>query len=107
MDAVRESIHRGLLSSSIVNADFGVGHTTVEAGLGVRLPLNLPVAPSRTCTDENKQNQTRVLKSIENKKPSQPPHCGLAREVAHLRLPILPVFFDEAKRIVVVLGVRS
>lgn len=37
MDAEREFIDVGTLAAQIENADFGIGDTTVEAGLGVWL----------------------------------------------------------------------
>jgi len=46
MDAAREVVPLGLLLSTVIDADFGVGHTTVVAGLGVRLVLLIPVAAS-------------------------------------------------------------
>ncbi len=53
--AGRESVHRGLLGTDVINPNFGVGHTTAEAGLSVRLVLDLAVAPRRTCSvDHNK-----------------------------------------------------
>lgn len=37
MDAEGEFIDVGTLAAEVEDADFGVGYTTVEAGLGVRL----------------------------------------------------------------------
>ena len=37
MDAKREIVDFGTLASEIKNLDLGVGHTTVEPGLGIRL----------------------------------------------------------------------
>jgi hypothetical protein len=49
MNASGEKIHVGLLGSSIINANFGVGDTAVVARLRVRLTLTLPIASKRTC----------------------------------------------------------
>ena len=48
--ARRECINAGLLRASVEDTNFGVGDTAIEAGLGVRLVLNLPVALVRSCT---------------------------------------------------------
>jgi len=48
VDAEREVIDGRLLASKIKDTNLGVGHTTVEAGLGVRLVLAVPVATSGT-----------------------------------------------------------
>jgi len=48
MDACWEVVDRGTLATEIVNADLGVGHTTVEARLGVWLVLAVTVATSWT-----------------------------------------------------------
>src|SRR5688500_14579060 len=53
MHAGGEHIHTSPLSSGIIDTNFGVGDTAVEARLGVRLPLNLPVPPKRTCMTLN------------------------------------------------------
>ena len=37
MDAEGEFIHVGALAAQVEDADFGIGHTTVETGFGVRL----------------------------------------------------------------------
>lgn len=37
MDAEREVINVGLLSTEVEDADLRIGHTTVEARLGIRL----------------------------------------------------------------------
>lgn len=37
MDAKREVVHAGLLTTQVVDTDLGVGNTTVEPGLRVRL----------------------------------------------------------------------
>lgn len=50
VNAGGEDIDVSPLGSSIINANFGVGDTAVVARLGVRLPLNLPIAPSGTCS---------------------------------------------------------
>lgn len=44
----RKSVTWVLLHADIVDPDFGVRHTAVEAGLGIRLVLDVPVAPSWT-----------------------------------------------------------
>ncbi len=49
MDAEWKVVHVCLLHTHIVNADLGVGHTTVVARFGVRLVLDLPVAPRWAC----------------------------------------------------------
>jgi hypothetical protein len=50
MHAVGVCVHWGPLVSHIENTDLRVWHTTAEAGLGVRLVLDLPVAAIRPCT---------------------------------------------------------
>ena len=50
VDAKGEVVDVGLLPAQIENADLGIGHSAVEAGLGVRLVLAIPVAASRTAT---------------------------------------------------------
>ena len=45
VDAGGESIMRSLLLADVVHSDLGVGHTSVESGLGVGLVLLVPVAP--------------------------------------------------------------
>jgi hypothetical protein len=47
--AVGEGVHVRPLHAHIIDADLGVGHTTAVPGLGVRLPLTLPVAACWTC----------------------------------------------------------
>lgn len=37
MDAEREVVHAGLLTTQVEDTDLGVGNTTVEPGLRVRL----------------------------------------------------------------------
>lgn len=37
VDAKREVVHAGLLTTQVVDTDLGVGNTTVEPGLRVRL----------------------------------------------------------------------
>ncbi len=44
MDAEREFIHADLLLTQVVDSDLGVGDTTTETGLGVRLVLTITVA---------------------------------------------------------------
>jgi len=44
VDAQGELVDIGLLATEIEDANLGVGHTTVEPGLGVRLVLAVPVA---------------------------------------------------------------
>ena len=46
MDAAGEIVPLGLLLTTVIEADLGVGHTTVVAGLGVRLVLLVSVATS-------------------------------------------------------------
>jgi len=48
VDAQREVIDSSTLSAKIEDSNLGVGHTTVEARLGVRLVLAVAVAASRT-----------------------------------------------------------
>ena len=45
VNASGESIMRGLLLTNVVHSDLGVGHTSVESGLGIWLVLLVPVAP--------------------------------------------------------------
>jgi hypothetical protein len=46
MDAAREIVPLGFLLTTVIDADLGVGHTTVVARLGVRLVLLVSVAAS-------------------------------------------------------------
>ena len=46
MDAAGEIVPLGLLLTTVIDADLGVGHTTVVAGLGVRFVLLVAVAAS-------------------------------------------------------------
>lgn len=48
VNAEREVVNIGALSAKIEDSDLGVGDTTVEPRLGVRLVLAVPVATSRT-----------------------------------------------------------
>jgi len=48
VNAEREVVDGGTLATEIEDADLGVGHTTVEARLGVRLVLAVTVATSGT-----------------------------------------------------------
>jgi len=48
--AERELIDKGLLATEIIDANFGIGDTTAEARLGVRLVFAVTVATSRTTT---------------------------------------------------------
>jgi len=50
VDAEREVIDVGALSAKIEDADLGVGDTTVEPRLGIRLVLAVSVAASRTAS---------------------------------------------------------
>jgi len=50
MSAVGEVINAGALSAKIENSDLGVGHTTIIAGLGIRLVLAVTVAASRSAS---------------------------------------------------------
>ena len=47
--AKRVHVHGRALCTNIVDANLGVGHAAAEARLRVRLVLDLPVAPRRTC----------------------------------------------------------
>ena len=49
MDAVRERLHGRPLVAGVVDPDLGVGHAPAEPGLGVRLVLDLAVAPGGAC----------------------------------------------------------
>lgn len=51
VDAEGEAVYVCTLGSNIVDSDLGVGHTTAESALGVRLVLDLTIAPRRTCKD--------------------------------------------------------
>jgi len=48
VDAERELVDVGTLTAQVEDANLGVGYTTVEARLGVRLVLAVPVAASGT-----------------------------------------------------------
>lgn len=48
VDAEGKLVDVGTLAAEIEDADLGVGHTTVEARLGVRLVLAIPVATGGT-----------------------------------------------------------
>lgn len=48
MDAQGHLTDIGLLPSQVIDADLGVGHTTTETRLGVRLVLTVTVASGRT-----------------------------------------------------------
>jgi len=50
MDGRGEGVARVLLHTGIVDTDLGVGDTTTESRLGVRLVLAVPVALVRTAT---------------------------------------------------------
>lgn len=50
VDAEREVVDVGALSAQIEDADLGVGDTTVEPRLGIRLVLAVSVATSRTAS---------------------------------------------------------
>ena len=47
--AVREEVDAGALEARVEDADLGVGDAAAEAGLGVGLVLDLPVAAGRAC----------------------------------------------------------
>ena len=49
MHARREGVNTRLLRAGIEDTNFGVRHTAIEAGLGVRLVLNLTVALVWSC----------------------------------------------------------
>ena len=50
VDAERELQDAGGLVAEVKDADLGIGNTTVEPGLRVRLVLAVPVAAGRTAT---------------------------------------------------------
>lgn len=49
-------VHRSPLCTRIKNANLGVGHTTAEAGLRVRLVLDLPIALEGTCNPQQRRS---------------------------------------------------
>ena len=48
VDAQGELVDAGLLAAQVEDPDLGIGHTTAEPGLGVRLVLAVPVATRGT-----------------------------------------------------------
>jgi hypothetical protein len=50
VDTEGEFITSCLLTTQVENTDLGVGDTTTETGLGVRLVLTITIAASRTTT---------------------------------------------------------
>ena len=57
VDAEWVGVHGSPLGAHIIDANFRVWHTTAVPRLGVRLVLDLPVAPGRPCSS----TQTRLL----------------------------------------------
>lgn len=51
VDAEREAVYVCTLGSNVIDSDLGVGYTTAESTLGVRLVLDLTIAPRRTCKE--------------------------------------------------------
>lgn len=50
MDTERELVHSGLLATQVIDTNLGVGNTTAEARLGIRLVSAVTIAASRTAT---------------------------------------------------------
>lgn len=56
VDACWESVNVSPPVAQVEDANLGVGHTTAEAGLGVRLVLAVPIATSGTATHGDCRN---------------------------------------------------
>jgi hypothetical protein len=50
MNAEREVVDRSLLTTKIVDSQLGIGDTTAESALGVRLVLTVTITPCWTAT---------------------------------------------------------
>lgn len=64
VDAEREIVDGGTLAAEIEDANLGVGHTTVEARLGVRLETDKTCQRTRGHDIATEQNPSRQKKSL-------------------------------------------
>ena len=69
MDAQGEVVHVGLLTTQIEDANLGVGHTTVEPRLRVRLEDGLLVAIMMMIKDPPKKGKKRKI--TEKERPNE------------------------------------
>ena len=60
MHAVGVLVHWSLLHAHVIDADFGVRHTTAIAGLWIGFVLDLPVTSCWTCTRPQDGNSEPV-----------------------------------------------
>ena len=61
MDTQREFVNSGLLATQIVDPDLGVGDTTAEPRLGVRLVLTIAITSCRTSTHLERSTANRQV----------------------------------------------